>query len=206
MKIHRKILLLLMLIVPVSIISACQTNPPIDRAEPTPTTSTIEQSLSYISLTEEDEVKTSGAIFKGKVVSISPTFWNQDSGKAWDSENSGIAALRLHTIEVQIEQKWIDTLGLGDMVTVTGWGVSPLEEYSDYKLAVGDEVVVFLKQAKIAWRGGGTKEVLTYTASPYQSLYMLNKDGLLAVSGETEVLNLDDIENRISAYRDDMLK
>ena len=206
MKIHMKILLVLMLIVLVNIISACQTNPPSDRTEPAANTSIIGQSPSYALLTDEEEVKTSAAIFMGKVVSLSPTTWNQDNGEAWDNEGSSIATLQLHTVDIQVEQKIIDTLGLGDTITVTSLGTSPAEEFADYHLGVGDEALLFVKKAKIAWREGGTKEVILYTGSPLQSIYVKNYEGQYALLDDTEVLSLDELVAKISSLRSDVLK
>ena len=189
-----------------NILAACKSTEIPNQAVASTPSQMVNQSLSYVSLSDEEKVKASEAIIRGKIITISPTTWNQDNGEVWANENSGVAALQVHTINIQIEQKIVDTLGLNDTLTVTCLGTSPLEEYADYKVGVGDEAVLFVKKAKIAWREGETKEVILYTGSPLQSIYLKQDNGQYAALNDTEVISLDDLITKISSFRGDVLK
>ena len=206
MKLNNLVKPLFILVVIGSFLSACKSDIINDLAESPTSYQLVSQSFSYISLSDAEKSTTSGAILRGKIVAISPTTWNQDNGEAWDNEGSGIATMQLHTVDIQVEQKIIDTLGLGDTITVTSLGTSPAEEFADYQLGVGDEAVLFVKKAKIAWREGETKEVILYTGSPLQSIYVKNYEGQYALLDDTEVLSLDELVAKISPFRSDVLK
>lgn len=206
MKLSNPVTTLFILVVIGSVLSACKSDI-LNVIEESPTSfQLVSQSFSYITLSDAEKTTTSGAILRGKIVAISPTAWNQDNGEAWDNEGSGIAALQLHTVDIQVEQKIIDTLDLGDIITVTGLGTSPAEEFADYPLGVGDEAVLFVKKAKIAWREGEIKEVILYTGSPRQSIYVKNDEGQYALWDDTEGLSFDALVAKISSFRSDVIK
>lgn len=47
------------------------------------------------------------AIFVGKVLVISPTFYNKDSGEYWYDEHTGVG-LQLHSIELEVLRSIVD--------------------------------------------------------------------------------------------------
>jgi hypothetical protein len=77
-----------------------------EESTPPDTTIEIKQLYSYISLTREEMIDRAQIIFVGKVTSIPPTQWNQDSGEAWAD------GLMLHYIELEVLEPIVDTIGL----------------------------------------------------------------------------------------------
>lgn len=142
---------------------------------------TVVQLASYIGVTREDMVASADAIFLGKVVAISPTRWNQDSGEEWnDDATGGDSGFQIHLIEVEILQPIVDTIGLGKHVTITGLGTSPLDSYgyADHNLKESDQAVFFIVQSQLAWRGGETRPILEFMGAPEYSYFLQGKDGL----------------------------
>ncbi len=143
----------------------------IDFANP-PSNVTVVQDVSVAAYTREEMIDGADIIFVGKVLSISPTFYNQDSGEYWYDEAYGVG-LQLHTIEFEVLRPIVDTLGMESQVTVYIFGASPVDggttegEYTivqaggDYEMKVGDQVLLFAGQVpEFSWREGGTRNLL----------------------------------------------
>ncbi len=144
---------------------------------------------SYVAISREERIAQADVILVGRVASISPTRFNQDSGEYWEDTNSPRTICPIHQIEITVIQTIVDTLGVGDTVVVTVWGNSPLEQplgsaagiilagSPDHNLEVGEQVIAFLGQRNIAWRDG-TRPVLMFMGFPAESYLVLRSDGL----------------------------
>jgi len=175
----RKIRMIVLILIAIGVIGglalAVLTNRPqkpteIDFANLPPNV-TVGQEVLTVAYTREEMIDYAEVIFVGKVLSISPTFWNQDSGEYWyDDESKAVspASLQLHAIEFEVLRVIVDTLGIEKRVTIYVYGPSPLDggttledgitirqaEEEDYEMAVGDQVIFFAGQTELAWREG----------------------------------------------------
>ena len=70
----------------------------------TPETITVQQSVSYIAITDDQMIDSADFIFRGIVADISRTRWNQDSGEAWDD------GVLLHEIRIDVLQPIVSTI------------------------------------------------------------------------------------------------
>jgi hypothetical protein len=133
----------------------------------------------YATFTHDEMIDQSDVIFLGEVVNISSTKWNQDSGAPWSDKNEGLG-LPLHSIDLEVLQPIVDTLGLGKHVTLTVVGTSPLDGGQvDYDLKAGEQAIIFAVQRELAWRGG-TRSVLRLVNAPQFSYFKLEDNGLYA--------------------------
>jgi hypothetical protein len=164
-------------------------------------TTLVEQSASYLAVSDNELVEKSDIILLGKVVKISPTRWNQDDGSAWDNSGMTIAALQFHEIEVKVLRKVVDTINIGDSLIVTVIGPSPIDVHSDYSLKENDQVVMYVKQGKIAWREVGMKKAFLFNGSPYQSLYVQSPDGRFGRRSEKTSVSLEELIGKVKALR-----
>ncbi|GAB4582105.1 MAG: hypothetical protein Fur0022_48600 [Anaerolineales bacterium] len=147
---------------------------------------TIVQEMSMAAYSREELIDRSEAIFVGKVLAISPTFWNQDSGEYWYEDGVG---LQLHTIELEVLQPIVNTIGIEKLVKIYVLGPSPVDGGmalendttvqqggAEYELTVGDQVIFFASRRDIAWRGGGTQQLLM--SYPPLDLFIQLPDGM----------------------------
>jgi hypothetical protein len=181
---------------------------PAPRQEPeaaTPSDVRVEQLSSYIRISREEMIDESDAIFLGKVVGISPTRWNQDSGEEWYDSVSG-SGLQLHTIEFEVLEPIVDTIGLGQPVTITVLGSSPLEGSADHDLKVDDQAVIFARAGEIAWRGGTMRPVWLLTGAPSDSHLILGDNGLYAGRWNEGPVSLEQLISRIAQRRDTLVQ
>jgi hypothetical protein len=160
----------------------------------------------YVFLTQDEMIDRADAIFAGTIVEISPTRWNQDSGEYYPPKQGIDYPMPLHEIEVQVTRPIIDTIGLGETVTVTVVSASPVDARSsddvEHDLKVGDEVVMFVGQTELAWRGGGRKPVILFMSAPDISYLKLGSDGLYHGGGpEKRDYLLDDLIAEIESRR-----
>lgn len=157
----------------------CAVNQSLPIVTPTSVNTIAKQSFTYLEISDKDKIEKSNIILVGKIMTISPTRWNQDDGNMWEAQGSQIGAFQVHELEVQVIRKIVDDLNIGETLTVTILGTSPKEEYPDYNLSEGDQVVMFLKKGAIAWRETGVRKVMIFNGSPYQSLYEQTPGGHL---------------------------
>ena len=133
---------------------------------------TVHFSTEYVIDTPEDVIERADAIFVGKVLSISPTHWNQDSGNYWEEVTkeeeyeTKHTAMPVHEVEMEVTQLFVDEVGINGNVVLTVIGKSPVDNLTtaadtvqligspDHMLAVGEEALIFGRQTEIAWRDG----------------------------------------------------
>lgn len=134
----------------------------------------VEQHASYAALPYEELVNTSDVIFVGKLIEISPSKWNQDSGEYWGEE-----ALQYHTLRFEVSSFIVDKIESARHTTIeiTILGPSALEGNRDYDLRLGDDVLVFAGKTDFAWREGGTKSVISLKTAPSLSLFVRKPNG-----------------------------
>lgn len=143
---------------------------------------------SYALLARDELIETADAIFVGRVTAISPTQFNQDSGDYWevtteeaDGRETMQTALPVFTVELTVDEVWVDEVGLGETAVLTQVGSSPLEENSDWSLQVGDEIIAFVVQREIAWRDeSGRRGVLRFANAPADTYLLRGDDGRYA--------------------------
>jgi hypothetical protein len=147
----------------------------------------IYESIDYVTLSEKDMVKGADTIFVGKVIEITPTRWNQDNGEYWRDETAegdlaDGSAMRLHTIKFEPSQFMVNKLGLDEAaeLEVTVWGQNPNDSGAEpqYDLTPGDQVVFFIHQTGIVWRGNTMKQVMMPMQAPALSYFKQQADGL----------------------------
>lgn len=126
-------------------------------------------------------VDQSDIVFAGRVVNISPTIWNQDSGERWVDGG----AFEYHTLQFEMSQYVVDRIGMrvgtsGEAATIeiVVLEPSPLDSGAKYGygLSVGDTAVVFARKTNIFWRSG-EKQVLEIMSAPTYSIFPQGDDG-----------------------------
>ncbi len=161
------------------------------KAIPNTDPSFVTISSSYPLLSFEEVIDLSDAIVLGRILDISSTMWNQDSGEFWDDRSSEISALPYYQIFLEVIDPISDTLSIPEKFVVTEIGISPVDnqfgsEDTGSKIQfrtsegfeqIGDVGIVFLKKADIAWRDGSIG-VLSYTTDPVKSFLPSSSEGL----------------------------
>jgi len=164
--------------------------------------------MMYESLSFNDMVDKANAVVVGKIISISPTVWNQDSGAYWYEPKAGFE-LPLHHIEVEVVEPIVNTVNLDQFVEVTVIGESAVidekgnlldQGESIHNLLVGQQVVLFAQQTEIAWRGGA-RPALILMGVPSDAYFRLEADGLYHGNLIKEPLSLAELLSRIAAER-----
>ena len=153
--------------------------------------------LDYELMPYEQIIDNSDAIFVGRILSVSCTSWNQDSGNYWDG------GLPVYTMEVQLLQPIVDTLGLSEQVTITQVGYSPLDTERANALVVGQQAVVFVVETDIAWRDG-LRRVLRTTNADTDSVIAIG-DNSDPAQIDDEAVRLEGIIQGIAERRDTLL-
>lgn len=164
----------------------------------------IDQQASYISLSREEMIEQADIIFLGRVVNISPTRWNQDSGEPWYDNVIG-SGLQLHYIEFEVLQPIVDTLGLKQQVTITALGASPLEGQADHSLQVGNEALVFAVETDLVWRDG-TRPILELAGAPEDAHFIRGQDGLYYGRWTDRPVSLDELVGQIAQRRETLVQ
>lgn len=136
---------------------------------------------SYIEYPVETMMTEAGIIFQGRVVEISQTRWNQESGEYW---NGG---LPYHEIVFSVVQPIVGEVQ--DQVQVTVLGNAPFDDQvvleSGHSLQVGDELIVFARQTEFAWRVPERVPALMFMGSPESSILTQKEDDLYyAIDGQ----------------------
>lgn len=188
----RKWLTGLVIIVLGLVLAACSanTNKPHEEA------ASVQFEFTYTDVSFEERMQQAQVVLAGKVLSISPTKWNQDSGDYWEEEIDGTlySALPYYEIEVSTEQLLSPSEGIGQSMIITVLGTAPNKNEaveadglavigeSPLPLAIGDQVVVFARQTDLAWRDG-SRAVWYFMGDPAQSFMTMGEDGLYTVPG-----------------------
>ncbi len=152
-------------------------------------------------------------IVVGRVSNISAAQWNQDDGKYWDDTQdpaNTMASFPFHYLEVDVLETIVNTSELpsplqitvlSDHVSLDAEGNVTNEGEGPEALAVGDQVVIFARQAELAWRGG-PRPALVLIGVPSQSYFKLNADGLYQGHLLDKPLPLDELIALIRAERE----
>lgn len=165
----------------------------------------VQTHASYIRLSREEMLKQADAIVAGQVTQVSATRFNQDSGELWEARVGEATPLALHYVEVQITEVLAGGVELEEKgnVTIAVLGTSSMDSPSqaDHQLKPGDQVIVFLQSAELAWREG-TRPVWRFVAAPAESALALQSDGLYHDGWRDESpLTLEDLEVQIAQQR-----
>lgn len=203
---------------------------------------TVDIEFSYIELTLDEMIEQADMIFVGKVTNITSTSWNQDSGEYWEEvfeEENGLetihSALPVHQVELSVIQPLVNEDKFDKKVTLTLLGKSPIDNEitvrnsvslkndADYKLQIGDEVIIFATQTHVPWRDAnkpiefvnesdgssyfdiGKRSVIGFVNNPVSSYFLKDKDGMYygyAHSDEGQKsFSLDNLIQEISKKR-----
>jgi len=134
---------------------------------------------------DADVLAETEAAFLGEVIAISPTH-NQDSGQYYTD------AMGVHTVTFRVIEPIVDEIGLGPEVTLTSLAGSPVDNghvdieggnvacydiYVSHQFAIGQQMVVLARRSGIAWREGGTREVLAFAAWPTDAYFFTDEQG-----------------------------
>lgn len=155
---------------------------------------TVEQFASYAFLTREQMTNEAEAIFTGRVMSVSPTRWNQDSGEPWSG------GLLIYQVEMEVDQAIVDVIGLDKRVTLTILGNSPLDGRADHDLKVGDQGVFFVRKTELDWQGG-TRPIIQLLGVPSNSYFLSDASGLYTGALLDKPTSLTDIISQIASQR-----
>ncbi len=139
-------------------------------------------------------------IVVGKVASISKSSWNQDNGlPLLDPEKPDkvppVTPLQLHTVDLVVGRYLVDKLGLAgklstdqqQTIQLVNLGTSPIEEGADYKLSIGDTILVFVRQTDIVWLEGGQHKILSFLNAPELSYFRQEVDGSFSGTKTTDL-------------------
>lgn len=127
----------------------------------------VESQVDYVALPFDELVKTSDVILVGKVVELTPSRWNQDSGEYWAD------GMQYHLVRIEVSQFIVDKIGASSQKTIEIMvgGESIAEGNYDYNLNVGDEVFAFAGLVDLAWKGG-TKSMLQVSTTPSLAFFV----------------------------------
>ena len=159
------------------VLVACSTPSPQGNAEEDTAIANVQ--AEYVQFSRDEMMRSADMIFVGKVLSITPTKWNQDSGEYWEAiTEEGVneqgeslttthSGWPIHEIELVVAQSLInDSEAIEKSIVLTVLGKSPVDQEppgndtevvtvvgeAPYSLQVGDEVVIFAVYTEIAWR------------------------------------------------------
>lgn len=121
--------------------------------------------ISYALLSPDEMIATADAIFGGRITAVSPTQFKQNSNSATSSSTPPI-----FTVELTVDKVFVDEIGLGETAVLTQVGSSPLEEYSDWSLQVGDDIIAFVVQ----------RRALRFSNAPDDAYLLLGENGRYA--------------------------
>ncbi len=148
-----------------------------------PSESNVHVDFSYQEFSLLERIQIADEILVGRVVAVSETKWNQDSGLYWEETvadavgETTYSALPFYEITVESAP----LLHGGDKFTetvVTVLGTSPLEASDDAAVFVGDDAFFFIRDTKLAWRGGEKRPVRMLVGDPRTSVLTKRGDGL----------------------------
>ena len=163
-------------------------------------------SAVYADMTFDERIAQANSAITGKVLQISPTLWNQDSGQYWESDQT--SALPYFTIEIAIDRVIFADEPLNETLIVTAIGQSPvgnqdadndIQAEQSVNLQVGDEVVVLAQKTEMAWRDG-SRAIWQLMGLPSESFLRQGTDGLYYL-GNTVQGSLENVIEQIHAKR-----
>jgi len=141
---------------------------------------------TYVSQSFAEVTHASDMIFVGKVTDISPVQWNQGNGKYWVAESGdSMTPIPLRYITMDLVKpivpdkldRSLKITSMTDLVLLDEKNNVTNQEEMEQGLRVGDQVVVFVGQTKIAWRGGLYPAIMLM-GTPTRSYFKLGADGL----------------------------
>lgn len=159
----------------------------------------------YADYTLEDMMTQADAIFIGEVTAVLPPRWNQDSGEYWE----GAEAMQIHQLEVAIHESVVDTLGLGEKVTITMLGTNPIrmEDYTidvteglPHGLEIGYQGVFFVIGIEFPWRDR-TRPMIGFLGNPIEGYLLAGSDGLYYSPLVPDGISLDELTVQIIENR-----
>lgn len=161
---------------------------------------------TYAAMSFEERVAQADMIVTGRVIELSDTRWNQDSGAYWqevDAEGEQVRqALPLYTVTLAVRETLAGPLS-EPFLTVTILGVSPRSAGSDEHhpaMQVGDEVIIMTRQTELAWRDG-SRTVWYLLGNPAESYLTQASDGLYYLPETTAGWTPTTFSQAIAAHR-----
>ncbi|HQF69951.1 MAG TPA: hypothetical protein PLH39_01590 [Promineifilum sp.] len=166
-------------------------------------------SSEYISLASDEMIDQADLVFQGQVTAISTTQFNQESGAYWDEGRP------YHTITFQVLRPIVDTINVGQELTVTVWGNNPTEESvpveqngqeirifsnAEHDLQVGDTVIAFVERRELMWREG-KHEALVLLGVPSESYYRLQAGDRYLGGPARESITVEELVDRVAEQR-----
>ena len=162
---------------------ACASTP----INPSPAAPAIQRSQSFIwvGMTTEQVIDDAEAILMGKVTSLSPSRWNQDSGEYWEDDSD--MALQYYEVTLEVTDAVVDEIGFGDRAIITVLGPSPADlaprtdsevqhtQADSIPFQEGEKVLLFIEKVPLAWRSGLVERVVL-VGGP-QGKYTITDDG-----------------------------
>jgi hypothetical protein len=168
---------------------------------------TVSFETSSVYFTRAELMTQADLIFAGKVLDISPTRWNQDSGEYWtETTEDGVSAdgekltttysaWPVYEIRMAVDQPIVDKVGVGQEVVLTLLGKSPIDDdvlnsngesvqidAESVALQNGQELIVFASQEELAWRDA-SRPIELITGSDGTSYVDLGKRSIITLMG-----------------------
>ncbi|MCA9999675.1 MAG: hypothetical protein KDE56_28125, partial [Anaerolineales bacterium] len=142
----------------------------------------------------ETQIEQADLIVLGTIAEISGTCYNQDGGEYY-SNALPYFEIRL-TVNEYLQQKMaIDAPEL--VLTAVGYGVMP---NSEWPFAVGDQVLAFIVDRELAWKGNSRRPILRPFDDPTSSLLLGQPDGtFVSVGGYHDPLVLPELRAQLPA-------
>ncbi len=178
--------------------------------ETTPERVCLDLTLDAAVAGDADVLAQTEAAFLGEVTAISPTHFNQDSGQYYGGAEA------IHTVTFRVIEPLVDEIGLGPEVSLTSLAGSPVDkghvelEGADidcydvtvsHQFAVGQEMVVLARRSEIAWREGGTREVLAFAAWPTDAYFSGGSGQYRRNNSELPGMTLAELSEYIQEWR-----
>lgn len=169
---------------------------------------TVNFETESVYFTQEELLKGADLIFAGKVLAISPTRWNQDSGEYWtETTEEGMttegeqlttthSAWPIYEVELSVIQPIVDEIGVSQEVVLTLLGKSPIDTVTSdtasdvqvdaetVNLQIGQELIVFAMQTDLAWRDP-TRPIELITSPDGTSYFDIGKRSIITLMGVT---------------------
>ena len=158
---------------------------------------------SYIQLPIEMMFSEADYIFKGTIVEIGETRWNQDSYRIWEG------GLPYHVVVVQVEESFSGELKGEVIMTVIGNNSLDKRQVMDSNdnFLVGDEMVFFARQTEFVWKGeqrrSATKTAIMLMGAPDNSILRETIDGQWQAFDGSEY-QLEKLEEVISIMKEEV--
>lgn len=187
-----------------------------------PGVSHVDVDVAYVQLSFDELARQADEILVGKVLDVSPTLWNQDSGEYWEEtirDAAGLetieTALPYYEVRLQVLRPVLvrgalaGRIAASEPVVVTAVGMSPLDDPDTVSaagvttadgampFAPGSTVAVFAGAGEIAWRGGAMRPVLQLLGDPAQSVRPIGA----VVEGRSATTDAEAIERFVARVK-----